>query len=69
MTTALDRFEALLDGRDHLLGEFGIADVTAFPFLKYLTVWDDGDPHLFHELLRDRMRPGGHRASRRGSPA
>ena len=60
VTTALDRFEALLDGRDHLLGEFGIADVTAFPFLKYLTVWDDGDPHLFHELLRDRMRPGGH---------
>jgi glutathione S-transferase len=61
VTTALDRFEALLDGRDHLLGkELGIADVTAFPFLKYMTVWDEGDPHLFHELLRDRQPPGGH---------
>ena len=61
VTAALDRFEALLDGRDHLLGdEFGIADVVAFPFLKYMTVWDDGDTHLFHELLRDRQRPGGH---------
>ncbi|HET8537292.1 MAG TPA: glutathione S-transferase family protein, partial [Solirubrobacteraceae bacterium] len=33
---SLDRFEALLDGRDFLLGdELGIADVVAFPFLKY----------------------------------
>jgi glutathione S-transferase len=61
VTAALDRFEALLDGRDYLLGdEFGIADATAFPFLKYMTVWDEGDPHLFHELLRDRQRPGRH---------
>src|SRR5690242_18041439 len=29
-------FEALLDGRDHLMGDaFGAADVAAFPFLKY----------------------------------
>ena len=61
VTGALDRFEALLDGRDHLLGdEFGIADVVAFPFLKYMTVWEDGDTHLFHELLRDWQPPGGH---------
>jgi glutathione S-transferase len=61
VTTALDRFEALLDGRDHLLGdEFGIADVTVFPFLKYMTVWDEGDPHLFHELLRDWQPRGRH---------
>ena len=61
VTAALDRFEALLDGRDHLLGdEFGIADVIAFPFLKYMTVWEDGDTHLFHELLRDWQRPGRH---------
>jgi glutathione S-transferase len=61
VTAALDRFEALLDGRDYLLGdEFGIADVTAFPFLKYMTVWDEGDPHLFHELLRDWQPRGGH---------
>lgn len=61
VTAALDRFEALLDGRDHLLGdEFGVADVVAFPFLKYMTVWEDGDTHLFHELLRDWQRPGRH---------
>ena len=61
VTSALDRFDALLDGRDHLLGdEFGIADVTAFPFLKYMTVWDEGDPHLFHALLRDWQPRGGH---------
>jgi glutathione S-transferase len=61
VAAALDRFEALLDGRDHLLGDaFGISDVIAFPFLKYMTVWDDGDTHLFHELLRDWQRPGQH---------
>jgi glutathione S-transferase len=61
VTAALDRFEALLEGRDHLLGDdFGIADVIAFPFLKYMTVWEDGDTHLFHELLRDWQRPGRH---------
>jgi glutathione S-transferase len=61
ITAALDRFEALLDGRPFLFGDaFGIADVTAFPFLKYMTVWDEGDPHLFHELLRDRQPRGGH---------
>jgi glutathione S-transferase len=61
LTASVDRFEALLDRRDHLLGdEFGIADVIAFPFLKYMTVWDDGDTHLFHALLRDWMPPGRH---------
>jgi len=61
VTAWLDRFEALLDGRDHLLGdEFGIADVIAFPFLKYMTVWEEGDTHRFHELLRDWQRPGRH---------
>jgi glutathione S-transferase len=61
VTAALDRFESLLDGRNYLLGEdFGIADVTAFPFLKYMTVWDEGDPHLFHELLREWQPRGGH---------
>jgi glutathione S-transferase len=32
----IDRFEALLDGRDYLLGDrFGVADALAFPFLAY----------------------------------
>jgi glutathione S-transferase len=61
ITAALDRFEALLDGRPFLFGDtVGVADVTAFPFLKYMTVWDEGDPHLFHELLRERQPRGGH---------
>jgi glutathione S-transferase len=61
IASALDRFEALLDGRDFLMGDaLGVADVTAFPFLKYMTVWDEGDPHLFHELLREHQRPGRH---------
>jgi hypothetical protein len=32
-----------------------MADVVAFPFLKYATIWDEGDEHRFHEILRDAM--------------
>jgi len=35
MRASLDVFERLLEGRDYLYGEFGVADVVAFPFLKY----------------------------------
>ena len=56
----LPRFEALLSGRDFLFGdELGVADVTAFPFLKYATVWEDGDEERFHEVLRDALRLEG----------
>jgi glutathione S-transferase len=51
MHQALDVFEDLLDGRDYLLGEFGIADVIAFPFLKYALGVPAGDDELFHEVL------------------
>ncbi|MCW3017009.1 MAG: glutathione S-transferase family protein [Solirubrobacterales bacterium] len=45
-------FEGLLDGRDHLLGHaFGIADVIAFPFLKYAASLDPADPDPFHHVL------------------
>jgi glutathione S-transferase len=53
---SLDRFEALLDGRDFLLGdELGIADVIAFPFLKYAAGIgpDDADP--FHHVLAEHL--------------
>jgi glutathione S-transferase len=61
LTGSLPLFEALLDGRDYLLGDrFGIADVTAFPFLKYATLWEEGDPDLFHRVLRDHLAVGGH---------
>lgn len=51
------RFESLLDGRDHLLGDaFGIADVVAFPFLKYPALGlPEGDDHLFHRVLVDEL--------------
>lgn len=53
---ALPVFESLLAGRDYLLGdELSAADVTAFPFLKYAAIWEEGDEHRFHEILRDAM--------------
>jgi len=49
-------FERLLRGRDHLLGdEFGIADVLAFPFLKYAGHLDPADRDPFHKVLNDGM--------------
>jgi glutathione S-transferase len=56
---ALGRFESLLDGRDYLFGDFGVADCIAFPFLKYAVIWDEGDGHRFHEILREAMRLDG----------
>ena len=51
---ALPLFEDLLAGRDYLFGdELSAADVVAFPFLKYAVIWEDGDEHRFHEVLRD----------------
>ena len=53
---SLDRFEALLDGRDHLFGsEMTLADVTAFPFLKYGWVHDPDDDEPFHEVLAEHL--------------
>jgi glutathione S-transferase len=52
MRDALDRFEALLAGRDYLFGEFGAADCSAFPFLKYAVLGlPAGDEELFHRIL------------------
>lgn len=55
----LPRFERLLQGRDFIFGdELSMADVTAFPFLKYAVLWDEGDDHRFHEILREAMPLG-----------
>jgi glutathione S-transferase len=52
MQAALDRFEALLAGREYLFGEFGVADCIAFPFLKYAELGvPAGDDELFHRVL------------------
>jgi glutathione S-transferase len=51
-------FEDLLDGRDYLLGEFGAADVFAFPFLKYAGAEPDpADADPFHAVLRELPAP------------
>lgn len=61
MRESLDRFEALLDGRQYLQGdEFGIADVVAFPFLKYAALGlPEGDEHAFHVMLVEHMPTDG----------
>ena len=54
MVAWLDLFDGLLAGRDFLLGELGVADVVAFPFLKYgVFGLPEGDDELFHEVLVD----------------
>jgi glutathione S-transferase len=56
---ALDRFESLLNGRDYLFGEFGVADCIAFPFLKYAVLHDPADEELFHRILVEHQRLDG----------
>jgi glutathione S-transferase len=56
MRRAVELFEELLGGRDFLFGDFGLADVTAFPFLKYAshgTAPGDDDP--FHTVLAEQV--------------
>jgi glutathione S-transferase len=60
MAAALDRFEAMLAGRSHLMGDdFAAADIAAFPFLKYALVRDPEDDELFHRILEEHQ-PLGH---------
>jgi glutathione S-transferase len=59
MAAALDRFEAMLAGRDHLMGEdFSAADCAAFPFLKYALFRDSADDELFHRILDEQQQLG-----------
>jgi maleylpyruvate isomerase len=52
------RFDALLDGRDYLLGDFGAADICAFPFLRYAQSEPDlKDDDPFHAVLRELPAP------------
>jgi glutathione S-transferase len=53
LEASLDRFENLLDGADYLFGELTVADIAAYPFLKYAT--DDENPeddYEIHHLMR-----------------
>jgi glutathione S-transferase len=64
---SLDRFEALLDGRDFLMGDrFGIADVITFPFLKYAASIEPDDPDPFHHVLAEHLALGEGYARLRG---
>jgi glutathione S-transferase len=59
MAAALDGFEAMLSGRDHLMGdELSAADCAAFPFLKYALRRDPADDELFHRVLEEHQRLG-----------
>jgi glutathione S-transferase len=59
MQASIAIFEGLLDGRDYLFGTFGIADVIAFPFLKYAVFGlPGGDDELFHRILVDNLPLG-----------
>ena len=58
LTTALQIFENLLDGRDFLFGEFSAADCAAFPFVKYALLYDERDAEEFHLILREFQQLG-----------
>jgi glutathione S-transferase len=55
----LDMFERLLEGRDHLFGEFSAADCVAFPFLKYARPVPPPDDDPFHVVLAERQSLDG----------
>jgi maleylacetoacetate isomerase len=46
-----DVFETLLAGRDWLMGEFGAADIAAWPFLRYALGTEPDDDERFHQIL------------------
>jgi glutathione S-transferase len=64
MAAALNRFEAMLSGRNHLMGnDFSAADCAAFPFLKYALSRDPADDLLFHRILDDHQQLAETRAA------
>jgi glutathione S-transferase len=59
MRGSLALFEDMLDGRDHLFGDFSAADCAAFPFLKFAKLRDPADDELFHRILEEHLRLDG----------
>jgi len=59
MQGCLDLFEPMLTGKEYLMGEYGAADMAAFPFIAYAVIHPQHDPYLFHKVLMDNMKPGG----------
>jgi glutathione S-transferase len=62
LSRSRERFEALLSGRDHLLGdELTVLDVVAFPFLKYAALAPDpADTDPFHHVLHEHLATTRH---------
>jgi maleylpyruvate isomerase len=58
LTDSLAVFEALLAGRNYLMGDFSVADCAAFPFLRFALWIEDDDPYLFHRILAERLALG-----------
>ena len=59
ITASLDLFERLLSRRDYLFGEFSVADVVAFPFLRFARYHEPDDPYVFHAILIERLALNG----------
>jgi len=60
MDAALDRFEALLAARDHLMGDgLSVADCVVFPFVKFAAGRDPEDDELFHRILEEHQSADG----------
>jgi maleylacetoacetate isomerase len=60
LTSSLDLFERLLEGREFLFGGFSAADCAAFPFLKYAVDENENDNEPFHQILREFLPLEGH---------
>lgn len=58
MQDTLGLFEQMLTGREYLMGEYGAADMAAFPFLKFATIHPADLSYLFHKVLVDYQKPG-----------
>lgn len=56
MAAWMDLFEAMLHGRDYLMGDFSAADCVVFPFLRYASGRDAADDELFHRVLDDHQQ-------------
>jgi glutathione S-transferase len=40
------------------MGEFGVADCIAFPFLRFARYHEENDPYLFHSILIEHLALG-----------
>ncbi len=54
----LDLFDQMLSGREYLMGEYGAADMAAFPFLKFAVIPPPDESYLFHRVLKENQKPG-----------